>query len=222
MPRATVASIVLVAVIVAFCYWASVILAPKPKPQAIQVTVARMVTLPKPTPPPPPKVIPPPKPLPAIIPKPLPVPSKIVVATKPPPPVHHIYKPVPRPVVHAPAPPVPVVHAPPPAAPPAPPTSGIPVYGHDIYEILEANQSVPPALAQLGVSGTAYIEITVAPDGHVVSARIVKSSGISLIDQTAYQHVMIAHFPPFNSDMPSATQNFTVPVTIQPQSDGSD
>jgi protein TonB len=222
MPRATAASIVLVAVIVAFCYWASVILAPKPKPQPIQVTVAQLVTLPKPTPPPPPKVIPPPKPIPAVIPKPLPVQSKIVVATKPPPPVHHVYKPVPRPVVHTPAPPVPVVHPPPPAAPPAPPTSGIPVYGQEMHSILEQNQSVPPALASLGVGGEALVQITVAPDGHVISAKIVKSSGIALIDQTAVQHAEEAKFPAFGSDMPDGTLTFDVPVDIQPQSDGSD
>jgi len=221
MPRATAASIALVAVIVAFCYWASVILAPKPKLQPIQVTVAQMVTLPKPTPPPPPKVIPPPKPIPALIPKPLPVQSKIVVATKPPPPVRHVYKPVPRPIIHAPAPPVPVVHSPLPAAAPAPPSNGIPIYGHGMYETLQADQDVPPALAALGVSGTAYITITVAPDGHVVSARIAKSSGISLIDQTALQHALTRHFAAFSADMPSTTLSFTVPVTIQPQSDDS-
>jgi len=222
MPRATVASIVLVAVIVAFCYWASEILAPKPKLQAIQVTQAQLVTLPKPTPPPPPKVIPPPKPLPALIPKPLPVPSKIVVATKPPPPIHHVYKPVPRPIVHAPTPPMPVKTPPPaPAAAPAPPSSGIPIYGHGMYETLEANQSVPQILASMGVSGTTFIAITVAPDGHVVSARIVKSSGIALIDQTALQHAMEAHFAPFNAEMPSNTLTFTVPVNITPQTDDS-
>jgi protein TonB len=203
LPRATAASIALVVLIAAFCYWASVILAPKPKMQVVQITQAQLVTLPKPTPPPPPpKVVPPPKPLPAVIPKPLPVPSKIVVATKPPPPVHHVYKPVPRPVVHTPA-------------------NGIPIYGRGMYETLEANQSVPPALASLGVSGTVYVSITVTPDGHVVSARIEKSSGVPLIDQTGLQHVLQAHFAPFNADMPSNTLTFTVPVNITPQSDGS-
>jgi protein TonB len=198
LPRATAASIALVVLIAAFCYWASVILAPKPKMQVVQITQAQLVTLPNPTPPPPP--------------------PKVV----PPPPVHHVYKPVPRPVVHTPAPPVPVKTPPPaPAAPPAPPTNGIPIYGRGMYETLEANQSVPPALASLGVSGTVYVSITVTPDGHVVSARIEKSSGVPLIDQTGLQHVLQAHFAPFNADMPSNTLTFTVPVNITPQSDGS-
>ncbi len=220
MPRATAASIVLVALIVAFCYWASVVLAPKPQLAPIQVTQAQLVTLPKPTPPPPPKVIPPPKPLPALIPKPLPVQSRIVVATKPPPPVHHVYKPAPRPVIHTPAPPVSAVH-PPPQAAPAPPSSGIPVYGQEMHSILEANQSVPPALASLGVGGVVLVQITVAPDGHVISAKILRSSGIKLIDQTAWQHAMQAHFGAFGSDMPALALTFDVPVDIQPQSDDS-
>jgi protein TonB len=216
--KASIAAILLVGLIIAFCYWAAISMAPKPVPQAIQVTQATLTQLPKPTPPPPPKVIPPPKPVPAIIPKPAPVPSKIAVAVKPPPPVHHVFKPVPHPVInHAPPPPTPapVSQAP---QPPAPPTSGIPIYGSQMHDIIQANQSVPPALAQLGVSGTAYILIVVAPDGHVISARVSKSSGIPLIDQTALQHAMEAHLPPFNGEMPSAPQQYLIPVEI----DGTD
>jgi len=218
LPAATLASILLVVAIVTFCIWVSVGIPPTPKPQVIQVTQATLTQLPKPTPPPPPKVVPPPKPLPAIIPKPAPVQSKIVVATKPPPPIHHVYKPIPRPIInHTPPPPTPapVSQAP---QPPAPPTSGIPIYGSQMHDIIQANQDVPPALAQLGVSGTAVIEITVAPDGHVISARVEKSSGITLIDQTALQHAMEAHLPPFNGEMPGAPQSFVIPVEI----DGTD
>lgn len=230
IPRATAVAIALVVLISGFCYWATIVLAPKPPIQAIQVTQAQLVSLPAPTPPPPPpKVIPPPKPLPAIIPKPLPVPSRIVVATKPPPPVRHIYKPVAHPVVtHQPAPPMPVAHpAPPqsapvshaaPAQPAGPPTSGIPIYGSEMHNILEQNQNVPAALAELGVSGTALVEITVAPDGHVISVKLIRSGGNSLIDQTALDHALHATFPPFSSDMPSSSLSFVVPVDIEPQS----
>jgi TonB family protein len=175
IPKATAYSVILVAAIMAFCYFAAVGLAPKPQLQPIQVTQAQLVQLPTPTPPPPPKVIPPPKPLPAIIPKP-------------------------------------------PQA--APPTSGEPIYGSEMHSILEANQNVPPALAQLGISGTAMVEITVAPNGHVLSARIVQSGGNPLIDQTALAHVLEASFPPFNAEMPNATLKFDIPVDIEPQSSG--
>jgi protein TonB len=215
--KATLAALILVTAIIAFCYWAAISLAPKPAPVAIQVTQATLTTLPKPTPPPPPKVIPPPKPIPAVIPKPAPVQSKIVVAVKPPPPVHHIYKPIPHPIInHAPPPPtpLPVSKAPQPVAPPAPPTSGIPIYGSQMHDIIQANQSVPPALAQLGLSGTAIILIEVSPSGGVISARIYKSSGIPLIDQTALDHAMHAQLPPFNSEMPNAPHEFLIPVEI--------
>jgi protein TonB len=216
MPQALGLAVLMVAAIVGFLLWAWLQSIPPAVPQAIQVTQATLTQLPKPTPPPPPKVIPPPKPLPAIIPKPAPVQSKIVVATKPPPPIRHIYKPIPHPVInHTPPPPVPVpvTQAP---QPPAPPTSGIPVYGQQMYSIIQANQNVPPALAQLGVSGTAIIEIIVAPDGHVISAKIYKSSGIDIIDQTALQHAEQASLPAFNDQMPDTPHAFLIPIEIQP------
>jgi len=217
LTKATLLSLFLVAVILAFCLYASGVLPPPPPPAAIQVTQAQLVTLPTPTPPPPPKVIPPPKPLPAIIPKPPPIPSKIQVATKRPPPVHHVYKPVPHPVVtHTPPPPVPA-QKPAPPQPAAQPTSGLPIYGAQMHSILEANQNVPPALAQLGISGTAYVEIVVAPDGHAISAKIYRSSGNPLIDQTALQHALAANYGAFNAQMPRSAQAFIVPIEIQPQ-----
>ncbi len=218
LTKATLLSLVLVAVIIAFCLYASGVLPPPPPPAAIQVTQAQLVTLPTPTPPPPPpKVIPPPKPLPAVIPKPPPVPSRIQVATKPPPPVHHIYKPIPHPVVtHTPPPPTPEKQPAPPQ-PVAQPTSGLPIYGAQMHSILEQNQNVPPALAQLGISGTAYVEIVVAPDGHAISAKIYRSSGNPLIDQTALQHALEANYGAFNSQMPSSDQAFIIPIDIEPQ-----
>lgn len=193
---------------------------PKPPPQAIQVTQAQPVTLS--TPPPPPKIVPPPKPRPAIIPKPLPVPSRIVVATKPPPPVHHIFKPAPRRVVtHTPPPPVPVPHPALPEAAPAPPTSGIPVYGAAMHNLLEQNHNVPQALAVLGLSGTVVVQITVAPSGHVIAAKILHSSGNALIDKTGLQHAQDAVFAPFTANMPATPVTFTVPEDIEPDPNAS-
>jgi protein TonB len=102
-----------------------------------------------------------------------------------------------------------------PAAVP-PPTSGIGPYGDQIYSIIQANQAVPDVVAQLGLSGTAIVEITVAPSGHILSAKITKSSGVPLIDQTALQHAQAASLPPFNSQMPQAPHNFLVPIDISP------
>lgn len=222
MTKATAASVALVMLIAAFCYWATVFLAPRPQPQPIQVTVARLVQLtplPKPAAPKPPQIIPLPRPVPAVIPKPIPAPGKIAVA-KPPPPVRHAYRPTPQPAVqHAPPQPAPAIRQPPPALPPF---SAIRAYDRQIYEVLQANQNIPPALAALGASGTVLLRIIVAPDGHVLSATSIKSSGVSLIDQTALSHALAAHFGPFTPGMPSTPCMFTVPVEIQTPDDNSD
>jgi protein TonB len=218
LPKAALMSILLVGLIVAFFLYASDHFFPKPQPPAIQVTQAQLVTLPAPTPPPPPKVVPPPKPLPAIIPKPAPVPSKIVVATKPPPPVHHMTKPIPHPVeTHTPPPPVPQTTPAPPQ--PAPPTSGVPIYGSQMHAILQANQDVPQALKTLGISGTAYVEIVVNPQGHAISAKIYRSSGNPLIDSTCLDHALHANYGAFNAQMPSSNQAFIIPIEIQAEND---
>ncbi len=195
---------------------------------------------------PPKQVMPPPvppKPLPAVIAKPPPVPSQIPVATQqelppppPPPPVRHVVRPAPHPFhrplpVARPAPrsvPAPAAPASPPAAPAAPraapsaaavPTRGIPIYGQRVYEIIQANQNVPAVLSEMGFSGTAVIEIVVAPDGKILSARVYKSSGVPVIDSTALQHARDAQLPPFNSDMPNQPHAFLVPIQIQPAND---
>jgi protein TonB len=78
---------------------------------------------------------------------------------------------------------------------------------------------VPPALAQLGVSGTVILSVTVAADGHVIAVHVVTSSGIPLIDQTAIDHVKQATFPPFNNQMPTTPQTYTLPVQISASDD---
>jgi TonB family protein len=104
------------------------------------------------------------------------------------------------------------------ARPPAPaaPVSGLPIYGEQVYSIIQANQDVPAVLSEMGASGTAEIEIMVAPNGQVLSARVVKSSGVPIIDATALQHARDARLPPFNSNMPDQPHAFLVPIEIQP------
>jgi protein TonB len=138
------------------------------------------------------------------------------VATKTPP-TRHAYKRIPRPaVIRAPQLQLPA-QKPAPPQPAAQPISGLPIYGAQMHTVLQANQDVPPSLAQLGISGTAYVQIIVAPDGHPVSAKIYRSSGNALIDQTALQHAMQANYGAFNAQMPIIAQTFIIPVDIQPQ-----
>jgi protein TonB len=240
-------AILLVGVITAAGVWLSVSFGPKPESPAIQAMQVSLAQLPKPAPPappvskpipPPPPVppqpAPPPKPVPAVIPKPPPVPSHVPVETRkpppPPPPVPHVSRPVP----HPPHPPYrrPPVRRPaaPPAAPAAPraaptpaapvvPTSGIPVYGERVYEIIQADQNVPQVLSEMGLSGRAVIEIVVAPSGKILSARVYKSSGVPIIDATALEHARDAQLPPFNNRMPNQPHAFLVPIQIQAAND---
>jgi protein TonB len=232
LPRATLVALLLVAGITTFCVWISMTSGQKSVSQAMQVT---LTSLPQPAPPPTPNVTPPSKPVPKVIPKPPPVPSHIAVATKAPS-VRDISKRVLHPVIRHTPPrersPASVNKAPPPtsapvrAAPPvveapsapAAPTGGIQSYAGQMYTIIEANQNVPFVLAQMGATGTAVIEIEVAPDGRVISARVYKSSGIPLIDATALDHARNAHLPPFNDEMPNQPHAFLVPIEIQPSS----
>ena len=99
------------------------------------------------------------------------------------------------------------------------PTNGIPIYGERIYEIIQANQNVPAALSEMGLSGTAVIKIVVAPGGQILSASVYKSSGVPIIDATALAHARNAQLPPFNNDMPNQPHAFLVPIQIQPAND---
>ncbi len=161
--------------------------------------------MPLPKPMPPPKMVPPP--LPEVVPKQVRHPR--ISPARPPRPAQ--VSPAPKSV----APPAPASVNP--APKPVAPVSGIPVYGSRVYSIIQANQNVPPVLAQLGLSGTAVIGITVAPDGHVVAARVVKSSGVPLVDQTALEHARDAALPPFNDEMPQQPSTFLIPIEISPQ-----
>ncbi|HTJ90808.1 MAG TPA: TonB family protein [Acidocella sp.] len=246
LPRAMLIAILLVGVITAAGVWMSASFSPKPQSPAIQAMQVSLAQLPKPAPPappvskpipPPPPVppqpAPPPKPVPVVIPKPPPVPSRVPVETRklpPPPPVPHVSKPVPHPPHRRPPVRRPVTPPVPPAAPAAPraaptaaapvvPTSGIPVYGERVYEIIQANQNVPEVLSEMGLSGRAVIEIVVAPNGKILSASVYKSSGVPIIDSTALEHARDAQLPPFNNRMPNQPHAFLVPIQIQAAND---
>jgi protein TonB len=221
MPKATGLALVIFLLIAGVVLYAAEGLVPPHKPDVIQVTQAQLVTIPAPKPPPPPpppKVVPPPKPLPVVIPKPPPIPSKIVVATKPPPPVHHVLKHIPKPVPHVAQPtPPPVTQPPPTPMPPAVAVAsddGAAAYGAQMHNVIQANQDMPDALAQLDIKATAIVEVEVAPSGRVVSARIIKSSGVELVDDTALDHARNAPWPPFTANMSSKIHTFRIPIEI--------
>ena len=215
------------AVIVTLLLGAAIIeLAPgRPKPPPITVTRAQIVTLPPP-PPPPPEVVQPPTPLeapPIAPPPPAPAPARVQVQKPPPKPVHRVIRHPPRHVVPRPdtpppppeTPTAPPVERPPPPAP-AQVTSGVGPYASGLHDEVENNVDIPPAIQQLGVSGTAVIRFTILPNGRLSGASVVRSSGNPLIDQAALAAVRRTSYRAFTSNMPSSPLSFSVPIEIAP------
>ena len=178
---------------------------------------------------------PPPKPAPAVIPKPPPVPSPIAVATMlppppPPPPVRHVYKPAPHPVIGAWPRPGPPALAAGRAAPhrarrrhdlprPQRQPAAFRSMASRFIRSSRPTRTCRRCCRRWGLSGTAVIEIVVAPNGKVLSARVAKSSGVPIIDATALDHARDAQLPPFNSQMPDQPHAFLVPIEIRPGQD---
>ncbi|MGI3776386.1 MAG: energy transducer TonB [Janthinobacterium lividum] len=209
---------------------------PPPPPmqvQMIQLPPEQLAQAPTPPTPPPPQPdvdTPPPPPL-ALAPPPALPPSRIEIP-KPPPP-----KPVAKPIAKprpTPPPPVarsvpttdaapsavtsnapPVANAPP-AAAPVDASSGIGPYRAGLHNLIESHVEVGPQIAALGVSGTAIIEAVIAPDGHLISARVARSSGNGLIDKAALAAVQRGGFRPFGNHMPAAPITISVPIEISP------
>ncbi len=215
MVRATGASLVVCAAILAAIY----VLAPPshPAPPPL-VTHARMVTLPPP-PPPPPEVVQPPEPLqpPPITPPPeAPVQARVQIQKPPPKPVHHVIRKPPQHHVQPqpPQPEQPQIQAPrvanPPPPSPGPVGTDMHAYSRRLHDEIQANIEVPAAIEQLGLSGTVYISCTVSPDGRLVSATVSRSSGNPLIDKAGLEGVRTHRFASFVGQ----TQSFTIPIQI--------
>jgi protein TonB len=206
LPRATIVSLTVMAVVLGGIFYAGTHL-PHVKKPVVPTTYVHMVTLPRPKPPPPLPIPPPPVPVP--VPKPIihpviqhvsPRPTKIPV------PVKHVI------IHHKPPPPL-KKPPPPPAPPPAPkqPPFNFNAYAAGLRAPLQQEVPISRAMKMLNLHGTAYIEFTLTPSGHLVSASVYKSSGNPLIDKSALETVLHHHFPGF-----PGTQNkvFALPVEI--------
>lgn len=168
-----------------------------------------------------PKPVAPPK-IPAIsqlsLPKVVPVPLPPVVhAVSHPRIIRHITPP--HVVQHiVPQPPLPQVKpAPSPAAPPvskAQVQSVMARYVEEIRARVDANLQVPPQLVSLGLGGTCILEFTLAPDGSLLSSRILTSSGLALVDHAALAALRSSHFMQFLPGMGTAAHTFTMPVRV--------
>lgn len=179
-----------------------------PQPLPVQEQPAARPPEPLPvsnTPPPPPRVEPkpkPPKPKPKPVvkqqPAPTPAPTPVTVAT----PTEEAR---PAAITAEPAPPsapiAPVVAAPP--APPPAPQKTEPVHeGPRVDASWHGNAPppYPPLARRMGDQGEVRLDVQVAPDGQVAEVKLKKSSGSSLLDQTAIDTVRKWRFKPATVD----------------------
>ena len=209
VPQASLASILLVTLVVGGIIYAGTHL-PKPPKPIIPVTEVHMVQLPKPPPP-----------------KPLPKPP-------PPPPPIPVPKPIPHPIIHHPVPvktkiPVPavkhvIIHRKPPPKKPPPPPPPVPqpppqpafnaaAYGSAVRGPIERLVHVSRAMRMLKLQGTAYIEFELMPNGHLMFAKIYRSSGNPLIDKAALSAVERNSYRPFPGTAPKV---WAVPIEVLP------
>ena len=124
-------------------------------------------------PPPPEQPPPPPKDMPKVPPPPI-TPPPLVRVEAPPPPIQ---------TVTAPTPPVipPVVPAPP-APPPPPRKTQSATSAKGDLRTLFSTDDYPPAAQAAGAEGTAQAQLTVSPDGRVVSCSLIRSTGNTALD----------------------------------------
>ncbi|MBC57307.1 MAG: hypothetical protein CL814_10265 [Confluentimicrobium sp.] len=75
---------------------------------------------------------------------------------------------------------------------------------------------MPAAALRLGLYGDVTVRITVARDGRLQSARVVKSAGLAVLDQAALQSVRRAgRFPPAPEGLTRPAMSFDVPLAFE-------
>jgi protein TonB len=146
-------------------------------------------------------------------------------------------KPEPAPPPPQPAPPAPKPEpAPPPPqpAPPAPPAKpswqagalfgdgvvgAAKLLGSQLRPAEGGKGNIPPAYpllsAQLGEQGIVVVELAIAADGRVSSARVVQTSGYPRLDQAAQTALARWHFTPAVRDGQPVASTMLLPVRFQ-------
>ena len=83
--------------------------------------------------------------------------------------------------------------------------------------ILSAIQSAwqTPQATQINKKSTCIVRFTLTKDGRVTSARIVQSSGVKAMDDSALSAVRSARFGPFPPDITKPTLEVEVPLECE-------
>ncbi len=212
--RAALAAIILEGLVLAA--WLIVMPAHAPKTLGLhrRPMAVHFVTLPAP----PRAVSKPPRPV--VHPKPHPAPRP----KRRPPIVHRRPVPLPAPVKTLPPPPRPVSRAPTPPPPP-PPSPATAAQAVDRYAVMlrtriQSGLVVPRRVTALGLSGKALVAFELTPEGRLIWVRIVRSSGIGLVNRAALAAVRSRHYPPFTKSMPHHPTVFRVRVGLNDRHHG--
>lgn len=111
--------------------------------------------------------------------------------------------------------PAPVAPAPATTAPPRPHASKAEIesWEGNIAKQLELHKSYPPFARAHGETGVVQLSFAIDRDGHVLSSKVVKSSGYATLDQETLATVQRAQpFPVPPNGLDGAKFEFTVPV----------
>jgi protein TonB len=91
------------------------------------------------------------------------------------------------------------------------------LYAASLNSRVQAGLVVPATVSDMGLSGSTTVAVTIAPNGHVVSVTIARSSGIPPIDQAALAAVRATTEQAFTTDMPDHPITFTLIVHLDSQ-----
>jgi protein TonB len=117
--------------------------------------------------------------------------------------------PQPQPVPYEDNPPAPTTSAPQPARA----RVSVPTWKSQIAAILERNKQYPPGARARREQGVVQLAFSIDRQGHVVSSRIVASSGSAALDEETLALVQRSQpFPTPPAELPGAEVSFTVPV----------
>ena len=190
---------------------------PQPVLQPPPVTLIHVVVTPKPVPPPPKPVPPPSKPVPPP-PRPMPPPPRPVPRpspkVQPRPPVRHTIsrpKPIAQQVQPPPSPPRPA------PIPEAVQENAMEAYASIVHDAVQADLQVPEMVAMMHLSGTTKIALNIAPNGNLLSATVIESSGVAMIDNAALATVRASRFPSFSGKMPNHPITIEISVRMKSQ-----
>jgi periplasmic protein TonB len=198
-------------------------------PLPVAPTVQQQDITPGPeTPPPEPDASAPPKPEPLPIVEPTPTVPPLVALPEPKPETRTEPKPIEKPPERVREDkPKPVLQTAPPRARQVAPAPGGPKLGTNsanavppswislLMAHLHRHKRYPGAAREQGAQGIVMLNFTMDRNGHVLSRRIVKSSGSSALDQEVLTMIQRAQpLPRFSPDMTGSSRTFTVPIAF--------